>query len=49
MFENDVVRLRSHHLQVITETTNFWKARDGWYDLDDMFRIAECWASGVDD
>lgn len=49
MFENDVVRLRSHHLQVITETTNFWKARDGWYDLDDMFRIAESWASRVDD
>ncbi|KAH0371889.1 hypothetical protein KCU65_g1591, partial [Aureobasidium melanogenum] len=41
MVERDLVWLRESHLRVIVETTNFWKARNGWYDLEDTFRIAE--------
>lgn len=41
MFERDMVRLRRNHLRIITETTDFWKVKDGWYDLENMFRIAE--------
>jgi hypothetical protein len=45
MFEEDMTYLRRRHLKAIGEVTKFWKAQDGWYDLDDMFRIAEAWGS----
>lgn len=45
MVEGDMEILRRLHMRTIEQTTNFWKAQDGWYDLDDMFRIAESWAS----
>ncbi|CAD0096964.1 unnamed protein product [Aureobasidium mustum] len=49
MVEEDMVWLRKSHLYIITETTNFWKTRDGWYDLGDMFKIAESWSSEIEE
>ena len=43
--ERDISLLRKTHLRTIDEVTKSWKAQDGWYELDDMFRIAEAWTS----
>lgn len=41
LIEEDIVGVRELHLRIIEDVTKFWKAHDGWYELDDMFRIAE--------
>ncbi|KAG9567103.1 hypothetical protein KCU71_g3386, partial [Aureobasidium melanogenum] len=39
MVEADMEWIREKHVRILLEVTNFWKARDGWYDWDEMFRI----------
>lgn len=44
-----LLKLRKFHVENIEEAIQFWKTQDGWYGLEDMFRIAESWTVGVDD
>ncbi|KAH0031409.1 hypothetical protein KCU78_g2823, partial [Aureobasidium melanogenum] len=39
MVEADMEWIREKHVRILLEVTNFWKARDGWYDWDEMFGI----------
>lgn len=41
--ERDLVELRKLHLETVDQVTNFWKRQDGWYGVDDLFRLAKLW------
>jgi len=47
--ERDITAIRQLHLRIIDDVTKFWKAQDGWYGLDDMFKIAEAWGAEQED
>lgn len=42
--EKDIIVLRRAHMEIVDHVTSYWKGQDGWYELDDMFRIAKAWA-----
>jgi len=43
--ERDITAIRRLHLKTIYDVMKFWRAHEGWYDLGDMFRIAESWGT----
>ncbi|KAH0286289.1 hypothetical protein M436DRAFT_86278 [Aureobasidium namibiae CBS 147.97] len=47
--ERDITAVRRLHLRIIDDVIKFWKAQDGWYELDDMFKIAEAWSAEHED
>jgi hypothetical protein len=45
LIDRDMGLLRRRHVEAIEKATTFWKARDGGYEGDELFRIAEGLAS----
>lgn len=43
--ERDIMAIRRLHMRTIFDVMKFWRAHDGWYELDNMFRIAEAWGT----
>lgn len=43
LVEKDLVKLRKLHLETVYQVTDFWKRQDGWYGVDDLFRLAKLW------
>jgi hypothetical protein len=41
LIDRDMGLLRHRHVEAIEKVTMFWKARDGGYKADELFRIAE--------
>lgn len=41
--EKDLVKLRKLHLETVDQVTNLWERWDGWYEVDDLFRLAKLW------